>query len=84
MALKHQELISTLTLEQKCSLLSGFDFWQTEPIGDKIPAAFLSDGPSGLRKQAKAADHLGLNPSIPAACMPSSATVANSWDPDLA
>ena len=84
MALKHEELISSLTLEQKCSLLSGFDFWQTEPIGDKIPAAFLSDGPSGLRKQAKAADHLGLNPSIPAACMPSSATVANSWDPDVA
>ena len=84
MALKHQDLISSLTLEQKCSLLSGFDFWQTEPIGDKIPAAFLSDGPSGLRKQAKAADHLGLNPSIPAACMPSSATVANSWDPEVA
>ena len=85
MPLKHQELIASLTLQEKCSLLSGFDFWQTEPIeSQNIPAAFLSDGPSGLRKQAKAADHLGLNPSIPAACMPSSATVANSWDPELA
>ena len=81
MELKHKELIAGLTLEQKCSLLSGMDFWQTEEIKGKIPAAFLSDGPSGLRKQAKAADHLGLNPSIPAVCMPSSATVANSWDP---
>jgi beta-glucosidase len=84
MELKHKELIAGLTLEQKCSLLSGMDFWQTEEIIGKIPAAFLSDGPSGLRKQAKAADHLGLNPSIPAVCMPSSATVANSWDPELA
>lgn len=84
MALKHQDLISSLTLQQKCSLLSGFDFWQTEPIEGKIPAAFLSDGPSGLRKQAEAADHLGLNPSIPAVCMPSSATVANSWNPEIA
>ena len=84
MDLKHKELIAGLTLEQKCSLLSGMDFWQTEEIKGKIPAAFLSDGPSGLRKQAKAADHLGLNPSIPAVCMPSSATVANSWDPELA
>ena len=84
MELKHKELIAGLTLEQKCSLLSGMDFWQTEEIKGKIPAAFLSDGPSGLRKQAKAADHLGLNPSIPAVCMPSSATVANSWDPELA
>ena len=84
MELKHKELIAGLTLEQKCSLLTGMDFWQTEEIKGKIPAAFLSDGPSGLRKQAKAADHLGLNPSIPAVCMPSSATVANSWDPELA
>ncbi|MCF0112639.1 MAG: hypothetical protein HUJ60_01510, partial [Bacilli bacterium] len=60
--LKHQDLISKLTLEEKCSLLSGLDFWQTKPIRDILPSAFLSDGPSGLRKQEAAADHLGLNP----------------------
>ena len=32
MELKHKELIAGLTLEQKCSLLSGMDFWQTEEI----------------------------------------------------
>jgi len=84
MALKHQELIDKMTLEEKCSLLSGFDFWQTKAVRDLLPSAFLSDGPSGLRKQAAAADHLGLNPSIPAVCMPSSATIANSFNPEMA
>lgn len=83
MALKHQDLIDKMTLEEKCSLLSGLDFWQTKPVRDLLPSAFVSDGPSGLRKQAEAADHLGLNPSIPAVCMPSSATIANSFDPEV-
>ena len=38
----------------------------------------------GIRKQAGEGDHLGLNPSVPATCFPSSATVCNSWDEDLA
>ena len=49
-----------------------------------VPAIWLSDGPNGLRKQAGAADHLGLNPSEPATCFPPAATIANSWDPDWA
>ena len=36
-----------------------------------------------MRKQAGAADHLGLNPSVPATCFPTAATVACSWDPAL-
>ena len=52
--------------------------------GKGIPAITLSDGPNGVRKQAGAADHLGLNPSVPATCFPTSATVANSWDRSLA
>ncbi len=84
MALKHEELIKKLTLDEKVSLLSGKNFWETMNI-DKygIPSIFLSDGPNGLRKQAKAADHLGLNPSIPSTCFPTSACSANSWDPSL-
>ena len=84
MTLKHKELIDKLSLEEKCSLLSGLDFWQTKPVRDLVPSAFLSDGPSGLRKQAAKADHLGLNASIPAVCMPSAATIANSFDPEVA
>ena len=48
-----------------------------------MPSITLSDGPNGVRKQAGAADHLGLNPSVPATCFPTAATVACSWDTAL-
>ena len=44
----------------------------------------MSDGPSGLRKQDTAGDHLGINDSIKAVCFPSSAAVASSFDVELA
>mgnify|MGYP000310224516 FL=1 len=73
-----------MNLEQKCALLSGETVFTTRDFSEKgIPAITLSDGPNGVRKQAGAADHLGLNPSVPATCFPTSATVANSWDPAL-
>ena len=84
MARKHQDIIDKLTLKEKASLVSGKDFWQTVNI-DRIGlrSAFLSDGPHGVRRQAAASDHLGLNASIPATCFPTAATMANSWDPEL-
>ncbi len=33
-----------------------------------IPEVMVSDGPHGLRKQDKEADHLGANESIKAVC----------------
>ena len=84
MARKHQDIIDQLSLKEKASLISGKDFWQTVNIDRlNIPSAFLSDGPHGVRRQAAAADHLGLNASIPATCYPTAATMANSWDPEL-
>ena len=81
---KHQDIIDKLSLKQKASLITGKDFWQTRDILEAdIPSAFLSDGPHGVRRQAAAADHLGLNASIPATCYPTAATMANSWDPEL-
>ena len=73
-----------MTLEEKAALLSGKGEWQTwdiERLG--IPSIFCSDGPHGIRRQAGTGDHLGLNPSLPATCFPTAATVANSWDPEL-
>lgn len=82
--MKHKELIAKMTLEEKASLMSGKDFWQTQNIDRLgIPSMFLADGPHGIRKQAEAADHLGLNASIPATCFPTAATVANSWNEQL-
>ena len=76
--------LQALTLEQKCALLSGAGTFTTRGYQKAgIPAITLSDGPNGVRKQAGAADHLGLNPSVPATCFPTAATVACSWDPAL-
>lgn len=76
--------IENLTLEEKAALLQGWSTWTTWDGSKKgIPAIFLSDGPHGLRKQAGAGDHLGLNASVPATCFPTAATMANSWDASL-
>ncbi len=82
--MKHQKLIDQMTLEEKASLMSGADFWNTKPVERLgIPSIMLTDGPHGLRKQRGDADHLGLNDSVPATCFPTAATLANSWDTDL-
>ena len=82
--MKHTDIIQKLNLEQKCALPSGETVFTTRALpGKGIPAITLSDGPNGVRKQAGAADHLGLNPSVPATCFPTAATVACSWDPAL-
>ena len=82
--MKHADIISKLNLEQKCALLSGETVFTTRGYKNAgIPSITLSDGPNGVRKQAGAADHLGLNPSVPATCFPTAATVACSWDPAL-
>ena len=82
--MKNAEIIAKLNLEQKCALLSGETVFTTRGYKNAgIPSITLSDGPNGVRKQAGAADHLGLNPSVPATCFPTAATVACSWDPAL-
>lgn len=82
--MKHTDLIQKLTLEEKCAYLSGRDEWSTRSFsGLGISSVFFSDGPSGVRKQQGVGDHLGLNPSVPATCFPSAATLCNSWDNEL-
>lgn len=79
--MKYKHIIDKMTIEEKAVLLSGkgeWDTWNLDRLG--IPSIFLSDGPHGIRKQAGAGDHLGLNPSLPATCFPTAATVANSWN----
>ncbi|WP_407359194.1 glycoside hydrolase family 3 C-terminal domain-containing protein [Microbacterium sp. LTA6] len=74
-----------LSLEQKASLTSGADFWTTKAIDSAgVPSLMLTDGPHGLRKQAEASDHLGLNASVPATCFPPAAALGSTFDPELA
>ena len=82
--MKHQDIIEKLSLEEKCHLLSGRDFWQTQSVKRLgVENMTLSDGPHGIRKQEGAGDQLGLGGSVPATCYPTAATMANSWDPAL-
>ncbi len=78
------EYIATITLEEKCSLLSGDTQFATKAIPRlRIPSICFSDGPSGVRRQSGSGDHLGLGPSEPATCFPSASTMANAWDVEL-
>lgn len=81
---KLDALIQQMTLEEECSMLSGESFWYTQSIPRlEIEPMMLTDGSAGLRKQTEKADHLGQNPSVPATCFPSEASMASSWNPDL-
>ena len=79
-----QQTIQKLTLEEKAALLQGWSTWTSREVKHLgIPPMFMSDGPVGLRKQAGAGDHLGLNASVPATCFPVAAAMANTWDTEL-
>lgn len=79
-----QDLLSKMTLEEKCALLSGDTPFTTLAISRlDIPALTFSDGPHGMRHQGEGANHLGIGGSDPATCFPTAVTVANSWDPTL-
>lgn len=81
---KIKELVSQMTLEEKAGMLSGADFWHTKGIERLgIPQSMVSDGPHGLRKQAQAQDHLGMNASIKAVCFPAGCASTSSFDRDL-
>jgi len=82
--MKHQAIIHQMTLEDKIALCSGADFWNTQSFEKfGIPGITITDGPHGLRKQITAADHLGLNESLPSTCFPTASLAACSWDRDL-
>lgn len=76
-----RELVSRMTLEEKASLCSGKNFWESKAVERLgVKSFMLTDGPHGLRKQAGASDHLGLNASVPATCFPPAAATACSFD----
>lgn len=79
-----KELIKQMSLEEKASLCSGLNFWNTKPIERlNIPSIMMTDGPHGLRKQSGGADHLGINESVESTCFPTASALACSFDKDL-
>ncbi|WP_010248325.1 glycoside hydrolase family 3 C-terminal domain-containing protein [Acetivibrio cellulolyticus] len=80
-----KEIISKMTVEEKASLCSGLDFWNTKAVKRLgIPSIMMTDGPHGLRKQDESVEELfDINNSIPATCFPTASGLACSWDRKL-
>ncbi|MEX0783412.1 MAG: glycoside hydrolase family 3 C-terminal domain-containing protein [Dehalococcoidia bacterium] len=68
------ELLSEMTLEEKCTLLSGANAW-TIPGCERLGVSSwtVSDGPIGVRGRGRS----------PALCLPSSTAWAATWDVEL-
>lgn len=82
--LKHKDLISQMTLQEKGSLCSGKDFWHLKSIERLgLSEIMVCDGPHGLRKQNAENKEIGIGNSYPATCFPTAVTSACSWDRDL-
>ena len=80
-----KDILKQLKIEEKCALLSGKNEWMSRDIPRlNVQSIVFSDGPHGLRRQGESGDHLGLGKSLPATCFPTAATVASSWDGELA
>ncbi|MEY4993152.1 MAG: hypothetical protein RIS82_274 [Actinomycetota bacterium] len=72
------ELTSRLTLEEKVSLLTGRDFWNTVPLESiGLRNMLLSDGPAGVRGEFWDERDNSLN-------LPSGTALGSSWSPTLA
>lgn len=79
-----KEFVSKMTLEEKVSLCSGKDCWNTKAINSLgLDSIMMSDGPHGLRKQTDATDNLGIGDSVPAVCFPTASALACSFDREL-
>jgi beta-glucosidase len=69
--------LSSLTLEEKASLVTGQNWWETHSIARLgLPSVWMADGPVGLRKSVDDAN-------VPATCFPSSGAMAATWNQSL-
>jgi len=76
--------MTDVPVTSKIALTGGADFWHSHAVPEAdLPAVMLTDGPHGVRKQAGAADHVGINESVPATCFPPAVGLASTWDPAL-
>ena len=77
-------IISEMTIEEKSSLCSGEDFWNTKAVDRLgIPQITMSDGPYGIRKQSSEENYLDFRTSKKYVCFPTGAGMAASFNKEL-
>ena len=77
-----EKLIDEMSLEEKAAIVSGLDFWHTEPFENHgIPPIGVSDGPHGLRKVLQQ-DGVQAE-AIEAVCFPAAVSLSASFDREL-
>ncbi len=76
-----KNIVNTMTVQEKISLLAGGDFWHTKQVERLgVPAVTMSDGPGGLRKLE---EKDGISYTRTAVSYPCEALLAESWDRKL-
>lgn len=82
--MKIEAVMNQLTKEDKVKLVMGHNYWYTADLPEvSLGKVMMTDGPSGLRKQAGEDDALGMNESVRAVAYPVSALAASSFDREL-
>ena len=76
---KIDELLKSLTAEEKTRLFNGKGNWNTFDADGKVPTFSMADGPHGVRKQDDE-NYRDLNVSKLATCFPTASALASSWN----
>jgi beta-glucosidase len=75
-----KQIINELTLEEKASLCTGKNLWETQNIDRlRIPSITFANGPNGLAKRTS-----DFTEAVPSTCFLSPSALSSSWDVDLA
>lgn len=75
-----ENVLSSLTLDEKIRLLNGVGSWNTFDCNGKVPVMSMSDGPHGLRRQSGNESYTDINDSNVATCFPTASALASSWN----
>lgn len=75
-----ENVLSSLSLDEKIRLLNGVGSWNTFDCNGKVPVMSMSDGPHGLRRQTGNESYTDINASNVATCFPTASAIASSWN----
>ena len=52
--MKHRDIISKMSTQQKAKFVSGYDYWHLEEALELgLPKIMITDGPNGLRSRIR-------------------------------